>query len=194
MKKATLSTPIIFSALVLGACSNGNKPNADTKDTAVVVNKVEATTKDTVVKDAPAAASAAPLSTQSGPNGFEIDLTKADVNGSILTVEFKYRNTKKSSTNVGKFDYISSVYKASAVNYIDDATAKKYSVLKDQDGKYMASPLQNNSTEDVMVRSDGDGTPAMAYFRFPAPPAGTKTISVSIPEAGAFNGIPVTFK
>ncbi|MBD2699552.1 hypothetical protein IC229_02815 [Spirosoma sp. BT702] len=128
------------------------------------------------------------LSTQNGPDGAIVDLTKAAVNGSILSVEVQYRHGTG-----GKG--ISSKYDIEQVSVVDEANAKKYSVLKDQAGKYMASPIWTDKGQEfinVNIPSFKKDEKTAVWFKFPAPPADTKTISVTIPEVGSFNGIPIS--
>lgn len=77
----------------------------------------------------------------------------------------------------------------SDIYYIDDATAKKNSILKDDAGKLMLSPV--NSFGD-RLRVTGDDNPILMNLKFAAPPADSKTISLSIGKYGSFDGMPIT--
>lgn len=183
------------AALSLAACSQ-DKP-ADTATTT------ETSTTTTAPAEQPAAPPAdagvtrteaaqpeaapapAALATQPGPRGSQVSLTKARVVGDILSVELQYM-LPASSDVTGSI----SVYEdIDQVNYVDDATSRKYEVLKDQQGKFMASPLSYN---DKQFKADvRKNVPALVSFKFPAPPATSQTISLSIPEAGSFDGVAV---
>ena len=103
--------------------------------------------------------------------------------GDILTVELQF------SLPAGTESMAPFYEKVEQVNYIDDATSKKYGVLKDQDGTFMAAPFSPDIKE--LRVSPGKNAPAIVTFKFPAPPATSTTISLSIPETGSFDGIAV---
>lgn len=131
--------------------------------------------------DAATTASDAVLQTQPGPRGVEVDLRRAEVTGDILTVEVVYRNPTDR--------YRSAVYKPDKVSIIDDATSKRYDVLQDDTERYMASPL--SPTDSISLNPAPKGGSAIGWFKFPAPPPSSQTISVNIPDVGAFTGVPV---
>ncbi|WP_317107937.1 hypothetical protein [Chroococcidiopsis sp. SAG 2025] len=125
------------------------------------------------------------IQTRSGPEGLEVDLVRAGITGKIFTVELLYRNPNS--------EYISNVeMPIQQVSYIDDATAKRYGVLKDESGQYLASPL--GKRDKTIVDLGGFSSvkkSKVAWFKFPAPPAGTKTVSINIPDVGPYDGISV---
>ncbi len=131
------------------------------------------------------------LSSQKGPNGSPVDLIKAQVNGDTLTVELQYK--PGSENNRRSADAVSSKYEISQVSVIDEATAKTYNVLKDQSGNYMASPLgtdQEKQKIKLTLPSSND-KPVAVWFKFPAPPVETKTVSIAIPEVGTYKDVPL---
>ncbi|GGK72245.1 hypothetical protein ACD591_05320 [Rufibacter glacialis] len=132
----------------------------------------------------PEPASATPaLDTQQGPKGMQVALTKARVVGDILTIEVQY--SLPASASGTKFTYPA----LDNITYIDDATSRKYNLLRDQAGRYMANPIETSGKRSrVKVKAD---EPGVASFKFPAPPATSQTVSVSIPEVGSFDGITV---
>lgn len=185
MNKPLIALSMMLLGLVAGC---GQKPadetTSTTVSTAAPVASAPAETGVVRAEAAPAPTPAKPaLDTQPGPKGTQVALTKALVNGDILTVELQYGLNPKSESSPILYE------KVEQVNYIDDATSKKYGVLKDQEGAYMASPLHSSNTEVRIETSTA--SPAIATFKFPAPPASSKTISLSIPEVGSFNGIAV---
>jgi hypothetical protein len=126
------------------------------------------------------------IQTRSGPEGLEVDLVRAGITGSILTVELLYRNRTQA--------YVANVeMPIQQVSYIDDATAKRYGVLKDESGQYLASPLgkRDKAIVDLGNFSSSGKRSKVAWFKFPAPPAGTKTVSINIPDVGPYDGISV---
>lgn len=131
-----------------------------------------------------AAPAAAALSVQPGPDGMQVALTKARVTGDILTVELQYSLPPASDDR-----FKSANAPLDQITYIDDATSRKYDVLKDQAGNYMAVPLGYNKKQiSIMARDSG---PGITSIKFPAPPATSPTISLSIPEVGSFDAIAV---
>ncbi|GAB3830532.1 hypothetical protein [Hymenobacter jeollabukensis] len=181
------------AALSLAACSQ-DKPadTATTTETSTTTTTAPAepaappadagVARTEAATPAPAPAPAA-LATQPGPKSTQVALTKARVVGDILSVELQYSLPPTAETSATVYEDIDQV------NYIDDATSRKYEVLKDQQGKYMASPLSYNDKQfHADVRKTGV---AIVTLKFPAPPATSQTISLSIPEAGSFDAVAV---
>ncbi|MBD2714258.1 hypothetical protein KBK19_04340 [Microvirga sp. STR05] len=133
---------------------------------------------------APAPPAAPSLGTQPGPKGTQISLTKARVIGDILTVELQAALPANADAN-----YETVRADIDQVSYIDDATSRKYNVLKDQSGMYMALPL-DYSKKSVATDARKTG-PGIMSFKFPAPPATSTTISLSLPGMGSFDGITI---
>jgi hypothetical protein len=184
MNKPLIALSLLLLSLATGCGQKPAEETATAATTPVASTPAETgvvrTESATTAPAAPAPATPA-LDTQPGPRDTQVALTKALVRGDILTVEVQYR------MNPG-VDNTPIIYeKIEQINYIDDATSKKYGVLKDQDGIYMASPLRSDSKELRVATSKN--SPAVATFRFAAPPASSQTISLTIPEVGSFNGI-----
>lgn len=110
-------------------------------------------------------------------NNINWRLTKVKVTGSILTVEFETEGQNYSSVRI----------ELNQVSYIDDATAKKVDVLKDEAGEWMAAPLSGKNHLNFEV----SGGITKIWMKFPAPPASSKTISLNIPKIGALDGLEV---
>jgi hypothetical protein len=108
---------------------------------------------------------------------FDWRLSKVKVTGAILTVEFEVNSEKGSGAYLP----------AGQISYIDDATAKKYGVLKDEGGQYMMAPLFG---KDELLMGGTQGI-SKTWIKFPAPPAGSKTVSLNIPSVGALDGVEV---
>ncbi|MEM8777516.1 MAG: hypothetical protein AAGF26_01325 [Cyanobacteria bacterium P01_G01_bin.49] len=118
----------------------------------------------------------------------QVELLSAKVTGQILTVTIRYvpgENASFASTN----------YPIKEVSYIEDATAKQYSVLQDESGLYLASPKSNTSSqrrgEMINLGVSSSGGPKIAWFKFPAPPSEAQTISINIPEVAPFDGVAI---
>lgn len=114
-------------------------------------------------------------------NDVVANITKVRVTGDILTVEMIVEN-------IGK-ERISYYLPLKEISYIDDATSKKYSLLQDDEGKYMADPI-NSTSRDIAFY--GEQREHLISMKFPAPPAESKTISLNIPKFGSFDVLPVS--
>ncbi|MGI9527801.1 MAG: hypothetical protein ACR2MS_11900 [Weeksellaceae bacterium] len=101
-------------------------------------------------------------------------LTKVKRLGQILLVELQ---TDMSWSHMN--------LKIDDINYIDDSTSKVYGVLKDDADKYMATPIHTQGKYLQIT----DGT--ISELKFPAPPAGSKTITITFPEVGTFNEVEI---
>lgn len=167
-------------ALCLSAC-NQEKPAETTAEAPAAPSGV--------VREEPAAPAAAPapapaaLGTQPGPQGTQVALTKARVVGDVLSVELHYTQAPNANTSVFIHTDVDQI------NYVDDATSRKYDVLHDQQGSYMAQPMNRDGKRlDLQVRKEG---PSVLTLKFPAPPAASTTVSLNVPEVGSFDAIPL---
>ena len=78
------------------------------------------------------------------------------------------------------------------VSVIDDATAQRLGVLRDATGRWQASPLQDATSNFISFGVSQGGGSEVVWFKFPAPPATSPTVSINIPGVGPFDGVPVT--
>ncbi|MCR5888291.1 hypothetical protein LRS06_11045 [Hymenobacter sp. J193] len=175
-------------ALSLAACSQEKATETTTAPVAAEAPAAAPAAPAAGVERAETAAPAAPataaLATQPGPKGTQVALTKARVIGDILTVELQASLPANADSNVETVRA-----DIDQVSYIDDATSRKYNVLKDQSGLYMALPL-DYSKKSVAADARKSG-PGIMSFRFPAPPATSTTISLSLPGVGSFDGVAI---
>ena len=173
---------LMLGLAVLTACSgpeptdqSANVGNEQPEQAAAGVTREEiAPTPAPVATAAPAS-----IQTQPGPKGAQVSLNKVAVTGDIMTVALSYSG--------GECCAYTPVDKVSA---IDDATSQRLGVLKDNAGNWMAAPLYSNNSE-IRVEGSKD-SPAQVWFKFPAPPATSKTVSITIPEVAPFDAVPVT--
>jgi hypothetical protein len=123
------------------------------------------------------------IATRLGSKNHEVDLMRASVTGDILSVELRYRNVGKSHPTIN--------FPVEQVSIIDDATSRRYGVLKDQSGRYMASPLNNvvRGAEDEILLNTSPGEYHVMWFKFPAPSAQTHTVSINVPQVAPFDNI-----
>ncbi|WP_176472943.1 hypothetical protein [Sphingomonas lenta] len=117
---------------------------------------------------------------QPGPEGSRVALNRAAVTGDVMTVQLSF------SGGTSCCGYIP----VDRVSVIDDATAQQIGVLKDGQGRWLAAPLGSNDKE-IRVETN-ESAPQIVWFKFPAPPPTSRTVSINIPGVGPFDGIPVT--
>ena len=123
------------------------------------------------------------LDAQPGPKGTTWELTKVATVGQIMTVQFNVQ------PQAGGTIFISGL-PIDDVAVIDDATLQRYGVLKDDSGRPLASPLQSEG-KTLRLDSSKSGQSVVVWLKFPALPADSKTISITIPEVAPFDGIQV---
>lgn len=126
---------------------------------------------------------AAPLETQESNWGtIAVDLTEFKRKGNTLTVKLKVRNT-----GAAPADY-DMTFKSAYL--LDTAAGKKYEVLKDDQGTYIASVMP--SWPERNYGTIAAGASINLWMKFPAPPAEVKAITLNIPAAAPFEDIPIT--
>lgn len=178
----TVRTASFVAVILLASCTQATPP-AETANTPEAAKPAPEAANPTIAQPAPASAPAsAPIASQPGPQGSQWDLTKAAVTGNLLTVQFQVKPA--SDKNLFFIDQ-----KIEDVSVVDDTTSQRYSVLKDDTGKPMASPVAPTGR---VLRLDIDrGSQAVVWFKFPAPPAGSATVSINVPDVGPFDGVTV---
>ena len=133
---------------------------------------------------------AEPLQTQMGMNGdIEVDAVRASVRDDILTVVLAYRNTGQSDARVR--------YPVQDVYYIDNAENKKYHVLKDDKGDWIAAPVGRGQigrgfpggVSPIKIKADSK---ASVWFKFPAPPDGVTSVDLIVPDVIPFEELPIS--
>ncbi|MEI5984171.1 MULTISPECIES: hypothetical protein [Sphingobacterium] len=169
--------------LACTACTTTTKTDQDTdKDTTIVVNQPASPVivEERVVEEPAQPATTNAISSKQVSDG-TINVTKVNVLGSIMTVELMLDNPEKNAININ--------FPADNIYYIDDATAKKNSLLKDDAGKVMLTPT---NSEGKKMRYLGSDKMVLMSLKFAAPPAESKTISLTLGDYGTFDGLPIT--
>lgn len=118
------------------------------------------------------------IQSQPGPDGSQLDLIKVAVTGDVLTVTLRCSSMEKINTEAFRLDDIS---------VIDDATAQRIGILKDNAGNWLASRPSGNS-----IMADCTVKPGVIWAKFPAPPPTSPTVSINLPGVAPFDGVPVT--
>lgn len=135
------------------------------------------------------ARAADPLQTQmSLDGGLEVDLLRAKAQNNILTIVAAYRNNGSGKAQLE--------YPVSEVYYIDDQAQKKYHVLKDDQGKWIAAPVNNHGNIGVVGRDWGldipPGGKQVVWFKFPAPEETASSITLSLPNVTPFDPVTIS--
>jgi hypothetical protein len=192
--KIVFATFMLFPALFLGCGSNNQAVGGEAYSTSQKTDSKGAESGG-VIRQTPTPQSPATtpspdrftvIATRPGSGGLEVDLTSVAVSGDIVTVTLRYRNLQT--------DFGATVdFPIEQVSITDDATSRRYGVLKDQSGQYMASPVSSNNSIRFTVVSEKSfpGSYEVAWFKFPAPPPEAKTISINVPKVGPFENISI---
>ncbi len=135
------------------------------------------TTADTAT---PVANGAGTIMAQPGPDASTWELKKVHVTGNLLTAQFYVRPAVK--------DDITYHGDIADISMVDDATSQRYGVVKDQSGNALVSDL---SGSNLRVSTSTDEA-ANVWVKFAAPPATSRTVSITLPEVAPFDGVAVT--
>ncbi len=117
-------------------------------------------------------------------DGVSVELqsvTRGD--GDTITIKFKYTNSGSKEAEIYQLANLSHDNLAEHVYYVDPGNKKKYLVVKDAQGKAVASNLQYLKL--------AAGASHGGWAKFPAPPAGVSKISVYLPGAPPFEGVTI---
>ncbi len=153
---------------------------------------------------------------QFGPDGTKVELVKAKVRNGVLTLAVRYIHPWELTTAEQREKFENSTtnqmyqlknrsipikFKVGSVFYVADG--KKYHVLKDKEGNWLASPVAGDyiagpADRDVLRKMKkknripalflSDNHPIqILWFKFPAPPEGVNEIEFQIPEVTPFD-------
>ena len=170
------------AALALGACQAKQADEAPAGTaTGTTTGSTSGVSRDVVAAPTPEPApiQGAAIQSQPGPKGNTVSLNKVAVTGDILTVTMTYSGGDQCCVHIP----------VNQVSVIDDATSQRFSVLKDNAGQAMAAPLESNPAS---VMPDSFKQPSIVWFKFPAPPVTSATVSITVPGVAPFDAVPVT--
>lgn len=176
---------LIAAALAASGCTVSEEKapeQATVADNSSTTSVGGVTRQDAAAAEPPVTPMAAPavIQSQPGPEGAQVDLLKVQVTGDILTVTMRCSSERSVNTESFSVDDIS---------VIDDATAQRIGVLKDNAGKPLVSSPSPNGTS---LSTGCEKEPGVIWAKFPAPPATSPTVSINFPGVGPFDGVPVT--
>lgn len=176
-------TALTAAICVLAACDRQPATAAPASPAPVTADAAPAPNPVVTTPDTPPAvvSGSGTVMAQPGPDASTWELKKAHVTGNLLTAQFYVRPaTKDDITYHGDIDQISMV---------DDATAQRYGVIKDQSGNALVSDRSGSNSLRVSTSRD---EAANVWVKFPAPPATSRTVSITLPQVAPFDGVPVT--
>jgi len=110
--------------------------------------------------------------------GMVADVTEFRRKGNVLTALVRLRNTLTAGHTIVQFG-VGGVY------LMDEAGAKKYELLKDETGAYIAS------STGLFTEAIDSGAGVTLWMKFPAPPLETKTATLAMPQMPPFEDLPI---
>jgi len=178
--------------LLLAAACRAKEPTASTEATPPASTAAPAATPTTEAAP-PAAAPAGPASTSTAPAGASLasqetnwtgiaaDVTEFRRKGNTLTAKVVLRNhgTADAQPDIN--------YKE--VYLMDLAAGKKYEVLQDEKGAFIAA-LRSN-WNDRWYETLKPGQSFTLWMKFPAPPPDVKSVTLQVPGAPPFEDLPI---
>lgn len=114
-------------------------------------------------------------------DGVEADLLSVNVQNSIVTLRFKFRNTGTSQASI-KIHY-------KDCYIMDETNQKKYYALKDADGLYIAGPMYDQNNGGRFWYDIPAGKSKGLWIKFPEPVDKPSLITVAIPEVPPFENV-----
>ncbi len=119
------------------------------------------------------------IAAQPGPRGTVWHLTDVRATDDALLVSFQVRGPRGQRT--------SAWLDVDGIHLIDDTASVRYGLLDGVDGEALASSAKGDNLQ-ISVESDAD-TPV--WMKFPLPPAGSRTVSITLPRVGTFDGVAI---
>lgn len=169
----TLAAVILVSALGICHASGQNTESVKPSDSSTSTAESSAKSNGGVHKSETEA---------DGVTAELISVTRTD--GDSITIKFKYSNAGQKTVELAQAltDY-SPNNLATMVYYVDPKNKKKYSVIKDTSGQFLASGMKGVKLEP--------GESKIGWAKLPAPPAGVASISVYLPGTPPFEGVKI---
>ena len=113
--------------------------------------------------------------------GIEADLTSLTVKNNIVTIKLKFRNTGEQAQEPGIY------YKDCYL--MDETNQKRYFVLKDSDGNYIAGPVRYGWSGGYFQSKIEPGKSKSMWMKFPEPTDNPETVTISIPGVFPFEEV-----
>jgi len=119
-------------------------------------------------------------------DGIEADITGVRIKNNIVTVKFKLRNTGQEKHSVKIF--YDSCY------LMDENNQKKYYILKDSDGIYIAGPQADEDRGGRFWYTVESGKANNMWIKFPQPTDNPESVTISLAGFFPFEEIPLEQK
>jgi hypothetical protein len=179
---------LLVSLIVVFACSKAPEQTSSTttaapSETAPAAAPASPVPQPATASTAPATAAAAPagaIATQeTNFKGVSVAVTEFRRKGNTLTAKVQAVNHGTAKPEVAfKFD---------EVYLLDVGAGKKYNVLKDETGAYIAS--LTSGWKDRWYDYMEPGSSQLVWMKFPAPPADVKVITLQLPGMPPFEDL-----
>jgi hypothetical protein len=182
---------VAMGVLFVAACQKGQEPPpaaSPSQAPAAAATEVVATPTPAA---APVSAPAAPpqaapeagvlAAQETNWEGIVAEVTEFRRKGNTLTARVRFRN--QGSARVEPDFYYSQTY------LLDTAAGKKYEVLKDEQGRYIAALRSGYS--DRWYDYIEAGQAKTVWMKFPAPPAEVGTATLQIPQIPPFEDLAI---
>lgn len=176
----------LLAALTLAACGGGGPDEEGSEDAGISAASDAPESSDPAGEPAAGdpAAAAPPAGTviqarNVDASPFVAELTRAEREDGVLTIEVRIRNTGSESayhsfeTQHGRYE-----------KFYVTAGAQKYFVLKDTEGAPLAPVYLNPTLEP--------GLAVTWWAKYPAPPASVTEIDFIMPDVTPFEDVPIT--
>ena len=121
-------------------------------------------------------------SQETNTQGVVAELIECRRKEGVLSIRVRLR-----STGSGAVDY--PIYRRDFGNYYVTAENKKYFMLKDSEGAWLATPPNPQDNLDAHIAA---GQTFVWWAKFPAPPPAVKKINLVMPGVAPFEDVPVT--
>jgi hypothetical protein len=118
------------------------------------------------------------------PSGIVAELTQCKRSEGVLSIKVRFRNTSSKKIHLTIYDSGAALEK-----FYVTAGKKKYFILKDSEGKYLAPAGSGTGVLDMDL---GPGESFPWWAKFPAPPVEEKKIALMTPLASPFEDAPIT--
>lgn len=117
-------------------------------------------------------------------SGVIAEITQAVRSEGVLTIKLRFRNTNSKAIN------LTIIESRNFPAFYVTASSKKYFILKDTDGTYLAPQANSWDHSTLQVNLD-PGQSYTWWAKFPAPPAEVKKITFITPLAPPFEDVPL---
>ena len=168
---------IVSLITLLASCKGSTETSTSTVTTSTTATQASATT----AAPAPAPTGTSLASQQTNWPGITAEVTEFRRKGNTVTAKVRLVNTGAEKIDPEIF--------WQEVSLIDTTGGKKYEVLKDEKGAYLAANRQ--SYTDRWAERIEPNQSQIIWMKFPAPPREVKTITLQLPKMPPFDDLTI---